>query len=99
MCRMHTPLHGLQLVRGVASRAFLVEMRLMLGLLALLTVMVASVCAVHEPIIARGKVVALADSFVVWRFVDGHLRLLQLLAHLGRPLPGGLAVLQAWWWH
>ena len=93
---MCTPLHGLQPVRGVASRAFLVEMRLMRGLLPLLAAMFGSVRSVYEPAIARRKVVALAGGLVVWRFVNGHLRLQQQLAHLGRPLHGWLAVLQVW---
>jgi hypothetical protein len=44
--------------------------------------MLENVCAVHEAVIARGEVVALAHVVVAGRLFDGHLRLLKLLPHL-----------------
>jgi hypothetical protein len=47
---------------------------------------IAGLCSVNKAVIAWGEVVALAYVVIVGCFGDWHLRLLELLAHLGWPL-------------
>jgi hypothetical protein len=87
-----TPLHGLQLVLGVAGRTFRVDAYLTSVLALLPTAVVGPVCSVYEPVIARTEVVALPDIGVGGRFFNWHLRLLELLADLRWPLTALSAV-------
>ena len=48
--------------------------------------MLEAICAVDQAMASRGKVVRLTHLVVVWGMLDRHLRLLELLANLGRPL-------------
>jgi len=70
-----TPLHRLQFVLGIFRRIFLLAASL------------GTVCSVYKPMIAGGEVVTLAHvAVVVGCLFDWHLRLLELLADLRRPL-------------
>ena len=53
----------------------------------MLVTILGAICSVYQTVISRGEVVALAYvAVVIGCLVDGHMRLLELLADLGWPL-------------